>query len=277
MPPKRTTVTTTPITDAQNKALISQGVADALAERNTNRSRNDDDSHDSGGDERRQMPVARECTYTDFLKWQPLNFKGTEGVNSHVRTVGHDVAYGMPGKTFKKMMTDKYCPRSKIKKLEIKMWNLKGHFKSNCPKLKNRNQGNQARNGNVVARAYVVGNAGKNPDANVMTGTFLLNNRYASILFDTGADRSFVSTAFSSLIDIVPSTLDHDYDIELADEKIIRVNTIIQGCTLNFLNHPFSIDLMSVELGSFDIIISMDWLSMYHVVIVCAEKIVHIP
>ncbi|GKA75035.1 putative reverse transcriptase domain-containing protein [Tanacetum coccineum] len=112
------------------------------------------------------------------------------------------------------------------------------------------NQGNQVGNGNVVARAYAVGNAGKNPDANVVTGTFLLNNRNASILFDTGADRSFVSTAFSSLIDIVPFTLDHDYDVELADGKIIGVNTIIRGCTLNFINHPFNIDLMPVELGS---------------------------
>ncbi|GJX38762.1 putative reverse transcriptase domain-containing protein [Tanacetum coccineum] len=120
-------------------------------------------------------------------------------------------------------------------------------------------------------------NAGKNPDANVVMGTFLLNNCYASILFDTGADRSFVSTAFSSLIDIVTSTLDHDYDVKLADGKIIGVNTIIRGCTLNFLNHPFNVDLMPIELGSFDVIIGMDWLSMYHVVIVCAEKIVRIP
>ncbi|GKA23784.1 putative reverse transcriptase domain-containing protein [Tanacetum coccineum] len=116
-----------------------------------------------------------------------------------------------------------------------------------------------------------------NSDSNVVTGPFLLNNRYASILFDTGVDRIFVSTAFSSLIDIIPSTLDHDYDVKLADGKIIRVNTIIRGCTLNFLNHPFNIDLMPVELGSFDIIIGMDWLSKYHDVIVCDEKIVRIP
>ncbi|GJS73356.1 putative reverse transcriptase domain-containing protein [Tanacetum coccineum] len=138
-------------------------------------------------------------------------------------------------------------------------------------------KGNQAGNGNAVARAYAVGNAGKNLDANFVTGMFLLNNRYASILFDTGADRSFVSTAFSSLIDIVPSTLNHDYDVKLANKKTIRVNTIIRGCTLNFLNHPFGIDLMPVELGSFDVIIGMDWLSMYHAVIICAEKIVCIP
>ncbi|GJT51600.1 putative reverse transcriptase domain-containing protein [Tanacetum coccineum] len=75
----------------------------------------------------------------------------------------------------------------------------------------------KAGNGNVVARAYVVGTARINPNSNVVTGTFLLNNQYASILFDTGADRSFVSTALSSLIDIIPTTLDHGYDVELAD------------------------------------------------------------
>ncbi|GJZ07541.1 putative reverse transcriptase domain-containing protein [Tanacetum coccineum] len=137
--------------------------------------------------------------------------------------------------------------------------------------------GNPARNDVATTRAYAVGNAGKNPDSNVVTGTFLLNKRYDSILFDTGADRSFVSTAFSSLINIIPTELDHDYDVELADRKVIRVNTIIQGCTLNFLNHPFNIDLMPVEIGSFDVIIGMDWLAKYQAIIVCDEKIVRIP
>ncbi|GJZ61931.1 putative reverse transcriptase domain-containing protein [Tanacetum coccineum] len=144
---------------------------------------------------------------------------------------------------------------------------VQGHFKKDCPKLKNGNRGNQCGNGNAPAKVYVVGNAGTNPDSNVVTGTFLLNDRYASILFDTGADRSFVSTTFSSLIDITPTTLDHYYDVELADGKIIGINTIIRGCTLNFLDHPFNINLMPVELGSFDVIIGMDWLSKSHVVI----------
>ncbi|GJR18706.1 putative reverse transcriptase domain-containing protein [Tanacetum coccineum] len=93
-----------------------------------------------------------------------------------------------------------------------------GHFKKDCPKLKNNNnRGNQAGNAKAQAKVYAVGNAGANPDNNVVTGTFLLNNRYASILFDTGADRSFVSTAFSSRIVITPTALDHDYNVELAD------------------------------------------------------------
>ncbi|GKF57063.1 putative reverse transcriptase domain-containing protein [Tanacetum coccineum] len=110
-----------------------------------------------------------------------------------------------------------------------------------------------------------------------MTGTFLLNNRYASILFNTGADRNFVSTAFSSQIDITPSTSDYYYDVELADKRIIGLNTIFRGCTLNLLNHPFNINLMPLELGSFDAIIGMDWLAKYQAIIVCAEKIIRIP
>ncbi|GKA69447.1 reverse transcriptase domain-containing protein [Tanacetum coccineum] len=110
-----------------------------------------------------------------------------------------------------------------------------------------------------------------------MTGTFLLNNRYASVLFDTGANRSFMSTAFCSQIDITPSALDQYNDVKLADGRIIRLNTILRGCTLNFLNHPFNIDLMPVELGNLDIIIGMDWLAKYQAVIICAAKIVRIP
>ncbi|GKB77349.1 putative reverse transcriptase domain-containing protein [Tanacetum coccineum] len=154
-----------------------------------------------------------------------------------------------------------------------------GHFKRDCPKLKNKDGGN----GNAQGWVYAVGNAEKrgnasgNPDANVVTGMFLLNNHYASILFDTGADRSFISTTFSSLINIAPTPLDDSYDVELADGKIVGIDTIIRGCTLNFLDHPFNIDLMPVELGSFDVIIGMDWLRRRHAVIVCNEKLVQVP
>ncbi|GKA21048.1 putative reverse transcriptase domain-containing protein [Tanacetum coccineum] len=93
----------------------------------------------------------------------------------------------------------------------------------------------------------------------------------------TTGDKPELQCCLRSLIDIIPTTLDHGYDIELADGKIIWVNTLIWGCTLNFLNHPFNINLIPVEIGSFDIIIGMDWLSKYHVVIVYDEKIVRIP
>nr|GEX16936.1 putative reverse transcriptase domain-containing protein [Tanacetum cinerariifolium] len=161
-------------------------------------------------------------------------------------------------------------------------YNKVGHFSrdyrsSGNTNVANTQKGNEANPKGNVGNAEKKGNASRDPDSNVVTGTFLLNNRYASILFDTGADRSFISTAFSSLIDIVPTPLGSSYDVKLTDGKIVGVDTIMRGCTLNFLNHPFNIDLMPVELGSFDVIIGMDWLRRCHAVIMCDEKLVQIP
>ncbi|GKB42552.1 reverse transcriptase domain-containing protein [Tanacetum coccineum] len=172
MPPRKspntrttpeTTTTTTSVTNAQLQAMIDQGVTAALAARDANR--NGDDSHTSGKGVRRTERVARECTYQDFMKCQPLYFKGTEGVveltqwfermenvfrisncsvenqikfstctllataltwwNSHVRIVSQDVAYAMTWTNLRKKMTDKYCPRNEMKKLEAELWDLK--------------------------------------------------------------------------------------------------------------------------------------------------------
>ncbi|GJV70891.1 putative reverse transcriptase domain-containing protein [Tanacetum coccineum] len=154
-----------------------------------------------------------------------------------------------------------------------------GHFKRDCLKLKNKDGGNRNAQGWVyaVGKAEKRGNSSGDPDFNVIMGTFLLNNHYASILFDTGANRSFISTAFSSLISIASTPLENSYDVELADGKIVGIGTIIRGCTLNFLDHSFNIDLLPMELGSFDVIIGMDWLRRCHAVIVCDEKLVQIP
>nr|GFC24131.1 reverse transcriptase domain-containing protein [Tanacetum cinerariifolium] len=110
-----------------------------------------------------------------------------------------------------------------------------------CPKLKNKDGEKVNAPGWVyaVGNAEKRGNASRDQDSNVVT--------------------------------------DHDYAIELADGRIVGVNTVIHSCTLNFLNHPFNIDLMPVEMGNFDVIIGMDWLSRYQAVIVCADKIVRIP
>ncbi|GJU81658.1 putative reverse transcriptase domain-containing protein [Tanacetum coccineum] len=153
------------------------------------------------------------------------------------------------------------------------------HFKRDCPKLKNKDGGNRNAQGWVyaVGNTDKRGNASGNPNSNVVTGTFLLNNHYEYILFDTSANRSFISTAFSSLINIAPTLLNNSYDVELANGKIVGIDTIIRGCTLNFLSHPFNIDLMPVELGSFDVIIGMDWLRRCHVMILCDEKLVRVP
>ncbi|GKE46760.1 putative reverse transcriptase domain-containing protein, partial [Tanacetum coccineum] len=106
---------------------------------------------------------------------------------------------------------------------------------------------------------------------NVVTGTFLLNNRYASVLFDSGSDKRFLNARFSHLIDINPDKLDVSYEVELADGKVVSTNTVLRGCTLNLVNHIFEIDLMPIELGTFDIIIGMDWLAKHDAVMFCED------
>ncbi|GKE86710.1 reverse transcriptase domain-containing protein, partial [Tanacetum coccineum] len=103
-----------------------------------------------------------------------------------------------------------------------------GHFRKDCPKLRSQNRGNQTKNKNgnqtggneTTARAYAIGGGGTNPNSNVVKGIFLLNNCYASMLFNSGADRSFVSTTFNALLDVTPTTLDTSYAVELADGRI---------------------------------------------------------
>ncbi|GKA84536.1 putative reverse transcriptase domain-containing protein [Tanacetum coccineum] len=433
----------TPVNNTNPNNMTPESIQAMIDQALLRNSTNGDGSHSSHEDNRRNVKTVRPCFYADFMKCQPLNFKGTEGVvgltrwiekmesvfnisgcaienqvkfttctllgaaltwwNGQIRTLGPE-AYTMTWEVLKKKMTDKYCPQGEFKKLEIefvanktkkvdkyisglpdniygnikfarpktldetielandlmdqklrtyverqsdnkrkaddssrnnhghqqqpfkrqnvaKVYNMgtgerkpyggslpkstgntnvantqkgngaapkgngcfecgePGHFKRDFPRLKNKDGGN----GNAQGWVYVVGNAEKrgnasgNPDANVITGMFLLNNYYASILFDTSADRSFISTAFSSLINIAPTLLENCYDVELADGKLVGIDAIIRGCTLNFLDHPFNIDLMPVELGSFDVIIGMDWLRRCHAVIVCDEKLVQVP
>ncbi|GJZ36469.1 putative reverse transcriptase domain-containing protein [Tanacetum coccineum] len=297
------------------QAMIDQ----AFLRNSTNR----DGSHSSHGDNQRNVQTVRPCFYADFMKCQPLNFKGTEGVvgltrwiekmesvfnisgcaiENQIRTLGPD-AYSMNWEGLKKKMTDKYCPQGEIKKLEIEfVGNLKTQDmdetielalqiesipsetplynserqiltkknglmihtrtppwpstttlqETECrqglqygvrefPKLKNKEGGNVNAQGWVyaVGNAEKNGNASRNPDSNVVTK--------------------------------------NSYDVELADGKIVEINTIIRGCTLNFLKHPFNIDLMPLGTGYFDVIISMDWLRRCHAVIVCDEKLIRIP
>ncbi|GKE54483.1 reverse transcriptase domain-containing protein [Tanacetum coccineum] len=91
------------------------------------------------------------------------------------------------------------------------------------------------------------------------------------------ADRSLISISLSSMLNIPPITIDTFYDIKMANENLVSTNTIIHGCTLTLLNQSFKIDLMPIKLGSFDVVIGMDWLSKNHANILCDEKVVHIP
>ncbi|GKF01563.1 reverse transcriptase domain-containing protein [Tanacetum coccineum] len=97
------------------------------------------------------------------------------------------------------------------------------------------------------------------------------------VLFDSEANKSFVSISLASKLNIPPIIIDTFYNIEMADGNLVITNTVIQGATPTLLNQPFEIDLMPIKLGSFDVVIGMDWLSKYRAKILCDEKVIHIP
>ncbi|GJU27625.1 putative reverse transcriptase domain-containing protein [Tanacetum coccineum] len=125
-----------------------------------------------------------------------------------------------------------------------------GHYQKDCPKIKNENRGNKASVPDARGRAYALEGGDVNPGSNNVTGMFLLNDHHAYMLFDSGADKSFVSNASNALLDITPYALDVSYAIELADERTSETNTVFIG---------------------------MDWLARNHAVIVYDEKIMRIP
>ncbi|GJU55304.1 putative reverse transcriptase domain-containing protein [Tanacetum coccineum] len=134
------------------------------------------------------------------------------------------------------------------------------------------NQGNQAR-----GRAFILGAEEARQDPNNVTGTLTLNNHFATTLFDSGANYSFVSTTFIPLFGIDPSELGFKYEIEIASEQLVEINKVIKGCKLEIEGHVFDIDLIPFGHGSCDVIIGMDWLSNYKAEIICHEKVVRIP
>ncbi|GJU44622.1 putative reverse transcriptase domain-containing protein [Tanacetum coccineum] len=135
-----------------------------------------------------------------------------------------------------------------------------------CPKRKK--QGGR----NASDHVYAVKDVEQAQGPNVVTSTFLLNNRYFSMLFDSGSDKSFINASLTHLFDIKPERISTSYEVELADGSIVSTNTILKGCTLTLVNHLFKIDLMPIELGTFDVIIGMDWLVALDTVIVCGKK-----
>ncbi|GKC63998.1 hypothetical protein Tco_1096596 [Tanacetum coccineum] len=280
---------------------------------------------------------ARECTYEDFLKCQPLSFNGTEGVvgltrwfekmetvfhisncpekyqvkyasctflnsaltwwNSHKRTIRIEPAYAIRNeltaytRRFQELVLfyARMVPNEEDKVERFVRGlpdNIQGNGYASSAENKRRLDNNPRDNrgqqpvfkrqnvrGQNVARAYTAGNNEKkgkdcpklrnqncgnkngNKTRNQTGGNEDTAKAYA---IGGGADRSFVSSTFSALLDVTPSTLDTSYAVELADGRISEKNVVLKGCTLGLLGHPFDIDLMPVELGSFDVIIGDD-------------------
>ncbi|GJS65811.1 putative reverse transcriptase domain-containing protein [Tanacetum coccineum] len=246
-------------------------------------------------------PIAKTGNYKEFIICQPFYFNGTEGAvvlirwfertesvfsrskcaeenkvtfatgtltddalswwNAYAQPMGVDQANQITWAELKRLLTNKYCPRTEVKKMEDELYNLA--IKGNDLK--------------PYGRAYMLRDRNAHQDPNVVMGMFLLNQHLARVLFDSGADKSFVSISLISMLNIPPITIDTFYDIEMADGNLVSTNTVIKGATLTLLNQPLKIDLMPIKLGSFDIVIGMDWLSKYHARIICDEKVVHIP
>ena len=119
-----------------------------------------------------------------------------------------------------------------------------------CPRRKQGTNASQARptsqgnpEGQARGRAFEIRAKEARCDPNVVSGTFLLNNEFASVLFDSGADRSFVSLVFEPKISIRPQRLEEAYVIEFANGQEIKISDIIKDCTLSLANKYFSIDL----------------------------------
>ncbi|GJR56355.1 putative reverse transcriptase domain-containing protein [Tanacetum coccineum] len=125
--------------------------------------------------------------------------------------------------------------------------------------------------------AFMLGVEEARQDPNIVTGIFTLNNHFATTLFDSGADYSFVSTTFLPLLGLEPSDLGFRYEIEIASGQLVEIDKVIKGCKFEIEGHVFDIDLIPFGHGSFDVIIGMDWLSNNKAEIICHEKVVRIP
>nr|GFA57277.1 hypothetical protein [Tanacetum cinerariifolium] len=307
------------------------------------------------------MPITQECTFQDFLKFKPHTFSGTEGVvrfthwfenietifnisncppkyqvkyatcilqnnaltwwNSHKRTIGVDAAYAMKWAGLMKLMTEVYCPRNEVQKMETELWNLTVKqndltaYTQRRAKNKRRMESNPRDNrgqqtsfkrqnttGQNVAKAYMARNNERKGDCRVTvnpnTQGAAVGNQQGIGCYECGRP-GHLRTDYPKLRNQncgnqtrnktrtrLEVTRLQQRLTPLVEEEQTLIPTLsrnfinkyrLRGCTLGLLGHSFDIDLIPVELGSFDVIIDMDWLAKYHSLIVCDEKVVCIP
>ncbi|GJW88608.1 putative nucleotidyltransferase, ribonuclease H, partial [Tanacetum coccineum] len=208
--------------------------------------------------------------------------------NTQCQARGRVAALAMSWNDFKALMVEEFCPSNEMEKLENEFWNHKINHVTSSRNVRDKleiiwplegSRNNQGNGNRVRGRAYNVNvNAMEAvQDPNVVTGTFSLNDHFVTILFDSGADFSFISTEFAPLLNVKPSIVNPGYVIEVADGKKVEVDRIIRDCKLELGGSLFSINLIPLGHGSFDVIVGMDWLSQHKAVIICHEKVVEIP
>nr|GEX43523.1 reverse transcriptase domain-containing protein [Tanacetum cinerariifolium] len=186
----------------------------------------------------------------------------------------------IPWSNLKAMMTIEYCPAIEIQKMEQELWTLtlKGDeieaynnrfhelalmclelVPAKRKKIVKYDRGFPERiKGNITSSKpttlHDAINMARELNPNVVAGTFLLNDHYACILFDTGVEKSFVSSAFTPFIDIAPTFLNTSYEVELADGKVVNTNTVLRGCTLALYDHHCYEKIVRIPLPNGEIL-----------------------
>nr|GEU49662.1 hypothetical protein [Tanacetum cinerariifolium] len=281
---------------------VVQDMIDQEMQRN---STNGDESHTSGGGPTRLVQSKMEsvfhisgCAVENQVKFATCTMLDAALTwwNGHVKTLGHDAAYAMTRETLKKKLTDKYCRKGEIKKLKIELWNLKflADETKKIDRYISRLSDNIHRN---VMSARV-----KTLDEAIELANDLMNQKLRTYAESQNDNKRKADDSSRNNQQQEPEHLKKNClklknngnanengrargktyvlgegDSNPESNTVMGVNTILRGCTLDFLNHPFNIDLMPILLDSFDVIIGMDWLREYHAVIVCDEKIDRIP
>nr|GEU69247.1 hypothetical protein [Tanacetum cinerariifolium] len=287
---------------------------------------NGDDNHNLGTSVIRIECIARECTYQDFMKCQPLYFKGIEVVFEltqwfermetvfHIRNcmVENQIKFatctllgvaptwmfpeesdkikryvgGLPDMIQGSVMASKLkSMQDAIEMATELMDKMISTFAERQAESKRKFDDTSKNNHNQQQQQNKRQNTGRTAGSGDKTSQSHKHQYYKqpegmgasqkATCYECGAQGHFKREC--SKMKNNKRALDHDYAVELENGRIIGVNTIIWGCTFNFLNHPFNINLMPIEMGSFNVIIDMDWVLKYQAVIVCAEKIVHVP
>ena len=138
--------------------------------------------------------------------------------------------------------------------------------KRDCPKAA----------GTATGRVFALGAREAIADQRCVTGTFLINNTYATILFDSGAEQSFINHKFRQLLTQKSEPLKSKYIVAMANGHLECTQEILNNCTLTLNDHTFLVNLMPMTIGSFDVIIGMDWLEPHHADVMCFEKAVQL-
>nr|GEU52869.1 putative ribonuclease H-like domain-containing protein [Tanacetum cinerariifolium] len=225
-----------------------------------------------------------ECAKRNKVKFDAATLQGRALTwwNTQVATLGLTVTNGKSWYDLKRMMLEEFCPEEEISRMKDKLRNLR--LKDNdiaaytnqfnelvllCPDV-------------VPSTKKKIGQYIKGLPSYIKGETYASNTttlnevlRMAHGLMKhkiQGLDKSFINASLTHLFDIEPERISTSYEVELADRRIVSMNTILKGCTLNLVNHLFKIDLMPIELGTFDVIISMYWLVAIDAVIVCAPS-----